>query len=453
MAKAISLSSRSIKYKLIVAVCLMSVIPFLVCLNIIFPSLLSHLLPESMLPILFLIMPGMIILGFIIIKQILDSVVKLSRDALLIAEGNLEKPIDTQGEDEVGQLGQALNQLTVKIKKSMDELKDYGSKTAQINIEIQKRVFFMSALLQISDLIVQGEKLDAILHICLEKVKDLAHSSVSFILFFEGGEFIPRVQFGLSQEAEAKAVFSEHNECLRQIFAKGALTVIDAKNQKPFCQRFVSVFGLRNFLGFPIASRQKPIALLGIGNDNLDFTYNDEDIELFSIFGKQMGIAIENYLLLERLEKLEIKDALTGLYNQQYIHHRLDEEIKRAILAQRPCSFILARIHSFEGYQKLHGPIAAETVFKKMASYLSGAFSGIECVGRFGDYQFAIILPERNKRQAEKLAEELKSKMEYLFRDEPREDKKLHMEIAVAENPLDGVNARELILFAQNCLL
>lgn len=452
MAKAISLSSRSIKYKLIVAVGLMSVIPFLVCLNIIFPSLLTHMLAESMLPVLFLIMFCMIILGFIIIKQILDPVAKLSRDALLIAEGSLGKPIDTQGEDEVGQLGKALNQLTVKIKKSMDELKDYGSKTAQINLEIQKRVFFMAALLQISDLIAQGEKLDTILQICLEKVKDLAYSSASFILFFKDGVFIPRVQFGLSSESKEKVVFSEHNECLRQMFANGAVTIIDAKHQRPACQRFISVFGIRNFLGFPIASRQKPIALLGIGSDNSDFRYNDEDLELFIIFGKQMGIAIENHLLLERLEKLEIKDALTGLYNEQYIHHRLDEEIKRAILAQRPCSFILARIHSFEGYQKLYGPIAAETVFKKTASYLSGVFSGIECVGRFGDYQFAIILPEINKRQAEKVAEELKSKIEYLFKDEPREDKKLHLEIAVAENPLDGVNARELTLFAQNCL-
>ncbi len=452
MAKVISLSSRGIKYKLIVAVCLMSVIPFLVCLNYIFPSLLTNLMTRSILPLLLVIMLGMIILGFIIIKQILDPVVNLSRHASLIAEGNFEKPINTQGEDEVGQLGKALNQLTVKIKRSMDELKDYGSKTAQINMEIQKRVFFMAALLQISDLIAQGEKLDAILHICLEKVKDLAHSSASFILFFEEGIFSLKVQFGLIQEVQTKAVFSEHNECVRQIFAKGAVTIIDAKNQKPLCQRFVSVFGVKNFLGFPIASRQKPIALLGIGNDSLDFAYSEEDIELFNIFGKQMSIAIENNLLLERLEKLEIKDALTGLYNEQYLHHRLDEEIKRAILAQRPCSFILARIHNFEGYQKLHGPIAAETVFKKISSYLNSAFSGIECVGRFGDYQFAVILPEKNKRQAEKVAEELKARIEYLFKDESCEDRKFQMVMTVAENPLDGVSAQELILFAQNCL-
>lgn len=452
MAKTTSLSSQSIKYKLVIAVCLMSIIPLLVCLNYIFPSFFTSAITGANFPLIIFITLLMIILGVIIIKQVIDPVVKLSQEAQLIAKGDCAKQIDIRSEDEVGQLGKALNQLTRKIRENMDELKNYGSKTAQVNLEIQKRIIFMSTLLHISDLIAQGEKIDTTLALCVEKVKDMADSSAAFILFLEEGLYSLKAQWGLSKDAQAKAVFSGHNVNLAQMFEKDTPTVIDAKNQKTSNQRFLAAFDIKNFLGVSICSFQKPIALLGIGNCATDFTYDRDDIELLSIFGKQIAIAIENNGMMQRLEKLEIKDMLTGLYNEHYIRNRLDEEIKRAILYQRPCAFILAKINNFTEYQQSYGLIAAEAILKKIAACLSSLFSGVECLGRFADYEFAIILPEKNKRQTQKTAEELQKEVENIFKHEVDSGKRFSISVAVAENPLDGVSSRELISSAQRVL-
>ncbi|HAH20925.1 MAG TPA: hypothetical protein DCL49_08495, partial [Candidatus Omnitrophica bacterium] len=75
-----------------------------------------------------------------------------------------------------------------------------------------------------------------------------------------------------------------------------------------------------------------------------------------------------------------------------------------------------------------------------------------EKVGRFADYDFAVILPEKNKRQAQKTAEELQKNVETLFQDEPVKDKRLGISVAVVENPLDGVDSNELISIARNLL-
>ena len=452
MKKIASLFSQSIRYRLLIAVCLMSIIPILVFLNYIFPSLLVSFVSRPYFPLVIFVIAVIVLLGFMVVKQIVDPVIRLSKDAKLIADGDVERRIEIKSEDEIGQLGLALNQLTAKIKGNMDELENYGSKTAQINLDIQERIVAMSGLLQISGLISSQVKLDDILNLCAEEVNGIAGSVCGFILFLENGRFNLRASEGLDIEKGKEISLSEHNECAGHIFKKHGLTVIDAKSPDAFCQGLLGVLDIRNLLCVPIFSRGKPIAILGIGNNTSDFSYSPGDRELLDIFGKQVTIAIENDILARRVEKLEIRDMLTGLYNEQYLRSRLDEEIKRAIMYQRPCGVILVKINNFSAYQNRYGQIACETALKKVASCLGSSLTNVERIARFADYEFAIVLPEKNKRSCEKTAEELKQKVEYLFKDEPQADKRLSIAVAVAENPLDGVSAQELILFAQESL-
>lgn len=454
MAKILSIHSSSIKYKLIIASSLMSVIPILICLNYIFPSFLPIFVAKINFPLVVLIMVSIAILGFIVIKQIVDPVAKISRDAKLIAEGDIERQIRVKSEDEIGQLGLALNKLTARIKENMDELKDYGLRTTEVNLEIQKRIIVLSSLLQISELISQGARLDDILNLCMDKIKDMAGSSATaaFLLFLEDGKFCIRIQNGLNIEALPRICFSEHSESAMQIFKNNTPTVIDSKNSSDKCQEFLSILGFKNLLCLPIFARKKPAAILAISNNADNFVFKHDDEELLDIFAKQISIAIENTLLVNRIEKLEIRDALTGLYNEHYIRNRLDEEIKRAIAYQRPCGLVLARISDFGSYQKTFGLITSETALKKISSCLNSSISGIDRVGRIGDYEFAIVLPDKNKRQAQRVAIELQKKVEYLFKEEPQENKRLDIEVAVAENPIDGVSSQELITSARKVL-
>lgn len=273
MAKIIALSSRSIRYRLFIAACLMSVIPILVFLNYIFPSVFVSFVSRPNPFLIIIVITVIAALGFVVLKQIINPVIRLSKDAKLIAGGGAKRCIKIESEDEIGQLGAVLNQLIVKVD-----------------------------------------------------------------------------------------------------------------------------------------------------------------------------------ILIRQIEQLEVRDMLTGLYNEQYIRNRLDEEIKRAVIYQRPCGFILAKLNNFSAYQNKYGQIICETALKKVASCLSSALTDVERIARFADYEFAIVLPEKNKRSCEKIAGELKDKVEYLFKDEPQADKRLSITAAVAENPLDGISARELIAFAQELL-
>jgi diguanylate cyclase (GGDEF)-like protein len=187
------------------------------------------------------------------------------------------------------------------------------------------------------------------------------------------------------------------------------------------------------------------MAILGIGNARETFLYRKDDLELLDIFAKQIAIAVENDILMHRVEKLEIKDALTGLYNAAFMQNRLQEEIKRAIIYRRPCAFILFNIDNFKRFHQNFGLLQCEAALKKIATLVKDSVSEVDRAGRIGDNEFAVILPEKNKRQAEKVAEDIRRKIEFSFSEEQDPGKRLTVSGGVSENPLDGVSGEELI--------
>jgi len=208
----------------------------------------------------------------------------------------------------------------------------------------------------------------------------------------------------------------------------------------------------RNALILPIYLRGRVIALLGIGNNKDPFVYLKEDIELLDVFAKQLAIAAGNDILNHSLRKLEIKDDLTGLYNEAFMRSRLQEEIRRAIIYQRPCSFILFDIDNFKKYAQGFGSIQTESTLKKIAAIIRDSASEIDRVGRMSDDEFAVILPEKNKRKALEIAENIRKKIEFSFSEEKDQTRMLTVSGGLSENPLDGINAEELIVKAREML-
>lgn len=156
--------------------------------------------------------------------------------------------------------------------------------------------------------------------------------------------------------------------------------------------------------------------------------------------------------LLQKVSKLEIRDPLTGLFNEKYIRQQLDEEIKRALIYQRPCGFIILEVDNFGSFHKSFGDIAVEAVLKKAASLFKDSVSSIDKVARFGDNQFAVVLPEKNKRSCQEAAEYIRKKVESAFKGEKDEHQRITISAGISENPLDGTSAKELIDKAEEAL-
>lgn len=437
----------------------MSVLPLLVSMylvsNYILPKAGFRL--DASVAVSVVISIAIAVIGFFLVKEVFDRVVSISSEAKLIAAGDFNRMVETSKEDEVGYLGESLNQLTVQIRNSMDELKGYSERTTEINVEIQKRVLALSSLLQISSLISQGLKLDEILQLTVEKSRILANSDVTFLFFrdAEEGDFYVRAVDGINAQHMAKLKIEQNEPVFGKLVKTNKPLIVDKDNTLAENSRiaFYEKFRLKNILALPIFLRGKVTGILGIGNTKEPFLYKKEDVELLDIFAKQITIAVENDLLLRWVEKLEIKDALTGLYNEAFIKNRLQEEIRRAIIYQRPCSFIILNIDNFAAYHQNFGSLQAESTLKRVASLVRDSITEIDRAARIGDNEFALVLPEKNKRQSQAIAEDIRKKIEFVFGEEQDQNKKITVSGSVSENPLDGLTAEELFLKAKELLV
>ena len=453
----LSLSSRGLKHKLMISAALMSVLPLLVSSYIVSTYVLPRI--GFKIDILLALFISIIIasIGFFVTKEVFDRVLTVTSDAKLIAAGDLTHKLDIECDDEVGDLGDALNKLTQRIRSNMDELKTYGERTAEINLGIQKKVIVLSSLLQISSQISQSENLDDILKITVEKARLLANSDLAYLFFRDEHQeaFSVRVAEGADSEYLMDIKIEPAEDLMLEIVkSSNKAMVLDkvSASSDAFSSFTREKLNLKNTLALPVYLHKRVIALLGVGNTREDFSYSKEDIELLDIFSKQIAIAVENDILTRNVRRLEVKDSLTGLYNEAFMRNRLNEEIKRAIAYRRPCSFIVVDIDNFKKYNQSFGSLQAESAIKRIASLIRESVTEIDRVGRIGDDEFAVILPEKNKREAQEVAENIRGKVEFSYSEYVDPIRKITVSAGVSENPLDGITSEELIDKAKELL-
>ncbi len=154
--------------------------------------------------------------------------------------------------------------------------------------------------------------------------------------------------------------------------------------------------------------------------------------------------------LLERVEKMSLKDALTGLHTYTYIRERLSEEIQRAVHYQHPCSFVYIHLEDFDIYEKKFGSEAADGVLKAMARICNKHLSEFDRAARINRNEFAMIFPDKNKKSAidivSSILEDVQKSMSTLV-----DSRLMPMKVfvGISENPLDGVSAEKLYKVAE----
>lgn len=454
--KRISLAPKGLRYKLVIAFSLMSIIPLLACAYVIF----SYTFPMAgdLINIIAIVIISIIIamLGLVLARGLVDPVIDMAIEAKIIASGEFSKEISVRGEDEIGILGESINTMTQKIRLNLDELKSFGQRTKELNVEIHKKVLALSSLLQIGDLISTGStELDAILELSVQKVAMIFDGGFSVFYMVpkeESDEFLPRAHSNVQEEALLDIIIKKGQGYLGKVIEDKAFTVVDKTTKMTKAlDDFKISHNVKNMILVPIYSGKKDFGLLLAGTRQESYRYKTDDIDLIKIFAKQITIGIENAIWIKKSEELSIKDDLTDLYTKNYILSRLDEEIRRAIFYQRPCSFIVFNIDNFKALREERGELTAEDVIKKVAKIIKEDATPVGKVARIGGDEFALLLPEKNKKEAAHIAEELRKKIEST--NFMREGKlMITVSGAVSENPIDGSTQEELFKKAMELL-
>lgn len=109
----------------------------------------------------------------------------------------------------------------------------------------------------------------------------------------------------------------------------------------------------------------------------------------------------------KKLSQLTLIDGLTNAYNRRYLEETLKKEIETHKKTKKPLSVLMIDVDHFKKFNDSKGHLKGDERLKLTSSILQKFINenNNEFLARYGGEEFTIVLPEKNKAEALKLAD------------------------------------------------
>lgn len=138
---------------------------------------------------------------------------------------------------------------------------------------------------------------------------------------------------------------------------------------------------------------------------------NDEITEMahsFKYFADEVE-ARENKLL-----DLAAKDPLTGISNRRYFLEQGEKELSRSHRTKTPITFLMVDLDYFKNINDTYGHHVGDIVLRDFAKCTEKMLRDVDCFGRIGGEEFAVILPNTSLEKGAHIAERIRRTTETL---------------------------------------
>ena len=170
-----------------------------------------------------------------------------------------------------------------------------------------------------------------------------------------------------------------------------------------------------------------------VSNEKNDFS--QKDLELAEILISNTKAALERVYYQEELKYKAFHDRLTDLYNRRFFEMEMQRlDVNR----QLPLSIIMADVNGLKIINDSYGHEKGDELLVKTAEILKTVLKEEDILARQGGDEFAILLPNINNKQVNKIIKRIKNKvkMKNKDRDIPIS---LTMGSATKENPEQNI--------------
>jgi len=201
-------------------------------------------------------------------------------------------------------------------------LSDQGSKT-------EKHYHDLVALSRVSAAISGLHELDAILRIGLDNVLNIMNGTVGGIMLLDepSQTLSYQVYHGLSDKYAEEMRLKVGEGIAGKVTQSGRSVLLEDISSEPNAARIdlISLEGLRAFISVPLRAKDNVLGVMNVAS-HVPHRFTKEDVHLLHSIGDQLGIAIEQARLNERLRKA--RERLRKLARQNLV---AEEEERRRI--------------------------------------------------------------------------------------------------------------------------
>lgn len=175
------------------------------------------------------------------------------------------------------------------------------------------------------------------------------------------------------------------------------------------------IFGSMQYL-----SRRLGLSAGTLTRELVEFAVVAVVVSWFSVFGGYVNglraeLAASNRKLrgaLEQIEKIAVRDELTGLYNRRFLMEFVEREASRAQRTGGAYAVCLLDIDHFKSINDEFGHGAGDAALKHFGEVAAGGMRNVDVLGRLGGEEFLAVLPDTDIEGATSSAERLRRAVE-----------------------------------------
>ncbi|SDG85350.1 sensor domain-containing diguanylate cyclase [Desulfosporosinus hippei] len=111
------------------------------------------------------------------------------------------------------------------------------------------------------------------------------------------------------------------------------------------------------------------------------------------------------------LEKLSLKDYLTGLANRRYFEQQFNLELDRACRLGHPSTLLMLDVDNFKNINDKFGHLEGDKALIALAKVLRDSVREMDLPVRFGGEEFLVMLPESSVERGRIVAEKIRERI------------------------------------------
>jgi diguanylate cyclase (GGDEF)-like protein len=336
-------------------------------------------------------------------RKIAEPIIQLHDAAVTVSGGNFDVSVNIKTGDELENFGEKFNDMVLYLKEFYNNLEK----------QVSDRTRDVMLLFSFTSAVSQSLKSEEIIKIAGKELI-FAFDLNAFVAFqYRERSMGEPIYENLAFDECAKAINFLSDEGVFDLCFKErkSITMNPLSLNVPIELHDANNAAIEAIALFPIFNKGIVSGLMILFSDNKEAMTSDV-ISMTDTCMLQLGVGIANAELYEQTQELSLTDPLTRLRNRRFFEIKMDSEFTRYKRYARDFSLVMLDIDHFKKVNDTFGHQSGDRILQQLGVIISEFLRKSDIPSRYGGEEFALLLPETPRDNANLAAERLRKKIE-----------------------------------------